>query len=137
MDEARAGDIVLQIDKAMQAGATTYFVKPFSAIALLKELEAVKAGKPSPSKAEVLTLSNKVHEAVAAAEKAGYRLQSMLGEDVRKTTTPERPSGAESMLSETLEPNAPRDSRVEPSATDLTATGDSKTREDSPIESKK
>lgn len=35
--------------KAMDAGATTYFVKPFSAIALLKELEAVKAGKPSPS----------------------------------------------------------------------------------------
>ena len=36
-------------EKAMQAGASTYFVKPFSAIALLKELEAVKAGKPSPS----------------------------------------------------------------------------------------
>ena len=36
-------------EKAMQAGATTYFVKPFSAIALLKELEAVKAGRPSPS----------------------------------------------------------------------------------------
>ena len=35
--------------KAMEAGATTYFVKPFSAIALLKELEAVKAGKPSPA----------------------------------------------------------------------------------------
>ncbi len=35
--------------KAMDAGATTYFVKPFSAIALLKELEAVKAGRPSPS----------------------------------------------------------------------------------------
>jgi DNA-binding response OmpR family regulator len=35
--------------KALDAGATTYFVKPFSAIALLKELEAVKAGKPSPS----------------------------------------------------------------------------------------
>jgi DNA-binding response OmpR family regulator len=35
--------------KAAEAGATTYFVKPFSAIALLKELEAVKAGKPSPS----------------------------------------------------------------------------------------
>lgn len=35
--------------KAMDAGATTYFVKPFSAIALLKELEAVKAGKPSPA----------------------------------------------------------------------------------------
>lgn len=35
--------------KALEAGATTYFVKPFSAIALLKELEAVKAGRPSPS----------------------------------------------------------------------------------------
>lgn len=35
--------------KATEAGATTYFVKPFSAIALLKELEAVKAGKPSPT----------------------------------------------------------------------------------------
>lgn len=33
--------------KAMDAGATTYFVKPFSAIALLKELEAVKAGRGS------------------------------------------------------------------------------------------
>jgi DNA-binding response OmpR family regulator len=29
--------------KAMAAGATTYFAKPFSAIALLKELEAIKA----------------------------------------------------------------------------------------------
>lgn len=35
--------------RALEAGATTYFVKPFSAIALLKELEAVKAGKPSPT----------------------------------------------------------------------------------------
>ena len=33
--------------KAMDAGATTYFVKPFSAIALLKELEAVKAARSS------------------------------------------------------------------------------------------
>lgn len=39
-------------EKAMQAGATTYFVKPFSAIALLKELEAVKAGKPLPSQSQ-------------------------------------------------------------------------------------
>jgi len=36
-------------EKAMAAGASTYFVKPFSAIALLKELEAVKAGRPSPA----------------------------------------------------------------------------------------
>ena len=36
-------------EKAMQAGATTYFVKPFSAIALLKELEAMKARRPSPA----------------------------------------------------------------------------------------
>jgi DNA-binding response OmpR family regulator len=35
--------------RALEAGATTYFVKPFSAIALLKELEAVKAGKSSTS----------------------------------------------------------------------------------------
>ncbi|GAC1543753.1 MAG: hypothetical protein NVS3B10_07930 [Polyangiales bacterium] len=42
-------DDAMSRDKAMKAGATTYFVKPFSAIALLKELEAVKAGKPSPS----------------------------------------------------------------------------------------
>ena len=39
-------------EKAMKAGATTYFVKPFSAIALLKELEAIKAGKPSPSQSQ-------------------------------------------------------------------------------------
>jgi DNA-binding response OmpR family regulator len=38
--------------KAMDAGASTYFVKPFSAIALLKELEAVKAGKPLPSQSQ-------------------------------------------------------------------------------------
>ena len=37
--------------RAMQAGATTYFVKPFSAIALLKELEAYKQGRSSPSTA--------------------------------------------------------------------------------------
>ena len=42
-------DDAISRDKAMKAGATTYFVKPFSAIALLKELEAVKTGKPSPS----------------------------------------------------------------------------------------
>lgn len=41
-------------ERAMQAGATTYFVKPFSAIALLKELEAVKAGKPSPSQSHTM-----------------------------------------------------------------------------------
>jgi DNA-binding response OmpR family regulator len=41
--------------KAMEAGATTYFVKPFSAIALLKELEAVKAGRAggSPSSSNI------------------------------------------------------------------------------------
>jgi DNA-binding response OmpR family regulator len=33
--------------RAMDAGATTYFAKPFSAIALLKELEAIKAGRGS------------------------------------------------------------------------------------------
>ncbi|MGZ3423061.1 MAG: response regulator transcription factor [Polyangiales bacterium] len=38
--------------KAMDSGASTYFVKPFSAIALLKELEAVKAGKPLPSQSQ-------------------------------------------------------------------------------------
>jgi DNA-binding response OmpR family regulator len=31
--------------RAMQAGATTYFVKPFSAIALLKELEVYKQAR--------------------------------------------------------------------------------------------
>ncbi|GAC1352799.1 MAG: response regulator [Polyangiales bacterium] len=36
-------------ERALEAGATTYFVKPFSAIALLKELEAVKAGRPLPN----------------------------------------------------------------------------------------
>jgi len=39
-------------NKAMTAGATTYFAKPFSAIALLKELEAIKAGRPSPSQSQ-------------------------------------------------------------------------------------
>ena len=35
--------------RAMLAGATSFFAKPFSAIALLKELEAYKQGRSSPS----------------------------------------------------------------------------------------
>lgn len=34
-------------ERAIQAGATTFFVKPFSAIALLKELETIKARSSS------------------------------------------------------------------------------------------
>lgn len=36
-------------ERAIQAGATTFFVKPFSAIALLKELETIKARSSSQS----------------------------------------------------------------------------------------
>lgn len=34
-------------ERAIQAGASTFFVKPFSAIALLKELETIKARSSS------------------------------------------------------------------------------------------
>lgn len=36
-------------EKAKQAGATTFFAKPFSAIALMKELEGMKARRHSES----------------------------------------------------------------------------------------
>jgi hypothetical protein len=96
------------------------------------------AGKPSPSKAEVYALSNKVHETLAMAERAGYRLQTMLGQDESKPTTPDQPSASPSMVSKTLGTNQHGKSEADPHpAADSNAKDDSKTRIDTPIESKK
>ena len=97
------------------------------------------AGEPSPSKTEVLALSNKVHEALAAAEKAGYRLQSILGadegEDERKPKTAEQPSNVASTPLDALERNLPRGSKAESSDTDDSTKDDSETAPSKPMKS--
>lgn len=49
------------------------------------------AGQPSPSKSDVRALNARVHEASAAADKAGYRLQTMLGVDAKRPVTQTNP----------------------------------------------
>jgi hypothetical protein len=76
------------------AGKSTYIVcEPYEELLWWLQMPGLLriAGEPSPSKSEVKGLSAKVHEASAAADRAGYRLQSMLGfetEEVVSTTIP-------------------------------------------------
>ncbi len=69
------------------AGESTYVVcEPYEELLWwlqMPELLSI-AGQPSPSKSEVRALNAKVHEASAAADKAGYRLQTMLGVDEKR-----------------------------------------------------
>jgi hypothetical protein len=95
------------------------------------------AGKPSPSKAEVHELSNRVREILAEAEKAGYRLQSMLGQDKQMPTPLEEPSRNEPSPIRVQGPDTRHESATDSSATDQKSKGDSKKPEDTPIESKK
>jgi len=94
------------------------------------------AGKPSPSKTEVHALSNRVREVLAEAEKAGYRLQSILGEDENERTLREGPSRKEPSPIKAHGPDAPRESATNSSADDPKSKGDSKNAEDRPIETK-
>jgi len=122
------------------AGGQTYLVRePYEEFLWWLQMPELLhiAGKPSPNKAEVLALSSRVHEALAGAEKAGYRLQSMLGEDEQEPTTEERTNAAESNPREALETDPRRGSKADSSAADPKAKSDSKSREDSPIDSKK
>ena len=76
------------------AGESTYVVcEPYEELLWwlqMPELLSI-AGQASPGKSEVRALSTKVHEASAAADKAGYRLQTMLGIDAKKPETPANP----------------------------------------------
>ena len=77
------------------AGESSYVVcEPYEELLWwlqMPELLSI-AGQPSPSKSEVRALSAKVHEASTAADRAGYRLQTMLGVDVKKPETSTNPS---------------------------------------------
>jgi len=66
------------------AGDSTYVVcEPYEELLWWLQMpDLLKiAAQPSPDKSEVKTLSVKVHQASAEADKAGYRLQAMLGTD--------------------------------------------------------
>ena len=123
------------------AGGQTYLVRePYEEFLWWLQMPALLhiAGKPSPSKAEVHALGNKVQDILAAAEKAGYRLQAMLGEDKAVPTVAQAdPGRAESSSVEALDPNPPRESEVDRSVADPKPKGDSKSGEAIPIESKK
>jgi hypothetical protein len=76
------------------AGESTYVVcEPYEELLWwlqMPELLSI-AGKLSPNKSEIRALNAKVHEASAEADKAGYRLQTMLGVDGKKPETSANP----------------------------------------------
>jgi hypothetical protein len=68
------------------AGESTYVVcEPYEELLWWLQMPKLLtiAGKPSPSKSDVQALSAKVHEASAAADRAGYRLQAMMEVDAK------------------------------------------------------
>ena len=77
-----------------EAGASTYVVRePYEELLWwlqMPELLSI-AGQPAPSKSQVRALSSNVNEASVAADKAGYRLQTMLGIDAKKHETSANP----------------------------------------------
>jgi hypothetical protein len=76
------------------AGKSTYIVcEPYEELLWWLQMPGLLriAGEPSPSKSEVKGLSTKVHEASAAADRAGYRLQSMLGIEKEEVVSPTIP----------------------------------------------
>ncbi len=80
---------------AHEAGDHTYLVQePYEELLWWLQMPALLriAGQLSPNKADVQALSSKVQESLAAAKKAGYRLQSMLGTDVGESVPPEEQS---------------------------------------------
>ncbi len=115
------------------AGGDTYLVEePYEELLWWLQMPALLrvAGQPSPNKADVQALSRKVQESLVAAKKAGYRLQSMLGTDVRKPVTPEEQSDSkEALLPHEAAENLP--------STDRDGTGESNTTEVAPTPSKK
>ncbi len=86
------------------------------------------AGQPSPSKSKIRTLNAKVHGASAAANKAGYRLQTMLGIDARNAD--ERANPTQEVEGVSREAAAPQTSEatVGQGESVITATAGSKPR---------
>ncbi len=73
---------------AHEAGEDTYLIlEPFEELAWWLQLPTLLriAGNAAPRKGEVEQVSATVKASIAVAEGAGYRLQSMLGEDIPKT----------------------------------------------------
>ncbi|MGA8743134.1 MAG: alpha-amylase family glycosyl hydrolase [Terracidiphilus sp.] len=115
------------------AGDNTYLVQePYEELLWWLQMPALLriAGEPSPNKAEVHALSRKVQESLIAAAKAGYRLQSMLGTDVRKAVPPEEQG-------DTNAPDLPLETAESRSIADLDGAGESKSEEATPTASKK
>lgn len=106
------------------AGGHTYFVcEPYEELLWWLQMPALLriAGEPSPKKADIHALNDKVHAASESAKKAEFRLDEMLDSGIHKTVdknqpqvsvateNPPRPSGERFTGDEDL----PRDSKDE------------------------
>ena len=77
---------------AHDADGSTYVIRePFEELLWWLQMPAFLrlAGEPSPGRAEVQAISRNVRESLSAAEKAGYRLQTMLEAARRETASQE------------------------------------------------
>ncbi|HKD58878.1 MAG TPA: alpha-amylase family glycosyl hydrolase [Terracidiphilus sp.] len=80
---------------AHDADGSTYVIRePFEELLWWLQMPAFLrlAGEPSPGKAEVQAISRTVRESLSTAEKAGYRLQTMLEAARRETASQEIPA---------------------------------------------
>ena len=116
-----------------EAGEQTYLVRePYEEFLWWLQMPELLhiAAKPSPNRAEVLSLSNKVRETLANAEKAGYRLQAMLGEDEHLPAPEEEVSTAKLSPLEAVnsKPEPGRKSEASRFADDAKSVVDSKTQ---------
>jgi hypothetical protein len=76
---------------AHDADGSTYIIRePFEELLWWLEMPELLrlAGEPSPSRAETQAISRTIRESLSTAEKAGYRLQTML-EPVERSTAPQ------------------------------------------------
>jgi hypothetical protein len=80
---------------AHDADGSTYVIRePFEELLWWLQMPAFLrlAGEPSPGRAEVQAISRNVRESLSEAEKAGYRLQTMLEAARRETASQEIPA---------------------------------------------
>jgi hypothetical protein len=82
------------LTRVHDAGDSTYVVcEPYEELLWWLQMPELLniAGQPSPSKSDLRALNARVHEASAAADKAGYRLRTMLGVDAKRPVTQTNP----------------------------------------------
>jgi hypothetical protein len=88
------------------------------------------ADEPAPSKSEVRQISNKVQESLTAAEKAQYRLQTMLEPEPPKSIAPEKSPDAKT-------PDSPPESEKDPRSATAKLIESADEKEDLPAGTKK